>query len=89
MLFIQQFQQLADILLAEGDGLAIVDYQAGNAHDIVLIAHGREVVQIIHFRGNGIVLRSDPLGSSRLLTMKSSESRMFMPRMRLTSLSTL
>ena len=44
-LFAQQFQQLTDILLAESDGLSVVNDQTGYAHDIVFVTDVREMIQ--------------------------------------------
>ena len=58
----QDIQQLPDVFLAEGDGFAVIEDEAGDAHHIVGFPKFREVVDIKYLCGNVFVFRGNSLG---------------------------
>ena len=66
-LLLQQIQQLPGVLLTEADFLAAVDDQTGDAHHLVLIPQGGEVVQVVDLGGDARVLGGDALSGGHQL----------------------
>ena len=58
----EEFQELLDVFLSEGDVFSVVDDEAGDAHDLVFLLQIREMVEVIDLGGDVCVFSGDALG---------------------------